>query len=230
MTIPKAHSLAGISLFLSLPADARAAVERGCSWRTYAAKEVIVHAADETRDVCFLVSGRARVMLYSASGRAVAFRDIGPGDFFGEYSAIDGKPRSASVEALNSCLVAQMPVAIFTAILRDHPEANSALLRHAIAQIRELTKRVFEFSTLAVSNRIQAELLRLAHEGATTAKSGRISPAPTHAELANRISTHREAVTRELNRLEQAGVIERPDAHVIWCDLNELKRLVDQGS
>jgi hypothetical protein len=37
-------------------------------------------------------------------------------------------------------------------------------------------------------------------------KSARIVPAPTHAEIAGRVSTHGEAVTRELNRLSRIGL------------------------
>jgi CRP/FNR family transcriptional regulator, cyclic AMP receptor protein len=230
MSSSKEHSLAHVALFRDLAPDLRTSIERSCHWKTFEAKEVIVHFADDTRDVCFLVSGRARVMIYAASGRVVSFRDIGPGQFFGEYSAIDGKPRSASVEALEACVVGTMSAPHFTAILEKHPVAALALLRQAIAQIRELTTRVFEFSTLAVNNRIQAELLRLAGGRGEANAMVRIAPAPTHAEIANRISTHREAVTRELNRLEQIGVIRRPTAHEIVCDLNALKHLVDQDA
>lgn len=72
-----------------------------------------------------------------------------------------------------------------------------------------LTTRVYDFSTLAVKNRIQAELLRLANLVPKDGKSARIFPAPTHGEIASRVSTHREAVTRELNRLCRIGVAER---------------------
>ncbi len=228
MSSSKTHSLAHVSLFQDLAPDARATIEQCCHWKTFEAKEVIVHYADDTRDVCILVSGRARVMIYAASGRVVSLRDIGPGQFFGEYSAIDGKPRSASVEALQACVVGMMSATHFTAILEKHPVAALAFLRQAIAQIRELTTRVFEFSTLAVGNRIQAELLRLATGGGEASAMVKIAPAPTHAEIANRISTHREAVTRELSRLEQIGVIHRPTAHEIVCDIKALKHLIDQ--
>ena len=86
-------------------------------------------------------------------------------------------------------------------------------------EIRELTTRVFEFSTLAVRYRIQAEILRLAELSACTGKVAHIVPAPTHAEIASRTSTHREAVTRELNRLAQMGILEQQNRElwIIGC-------------
>jgi Crp-like helix-turn-helix domain len=62
---------------------------------------------------------------------------------------------------------------------------------------------------LAVNNRIQAQVLRLANLAPQEGKSARIVPAPTHFEIASRIGTHREAVTRELSRLSPIGIIER---------------------
>ena len=66
--------------------------------------------------------------------------------------------------------------------------------------IRSLTPRGYKFRTLAVKNRIQSEVLRLAHMLSREGKSVRIAPALTRVAIANRISMHREAATRELNR------------------------------
>ena len=65
-------------------------------------------------------------------------------------------------------------------------------------QIRSLSERIVEFSTLGVNNRVHAEILRLAREVESRNGQYRISPAPTHADIASRVSTHREAVTKNL--------------------------------
>ena len=92
--------------------------------------------------------------------------------------------------------------------------------------IRALTTRVYEFSTLAVNNRIQAELLGLANLGPKEGKNARIVPAPTHVEIASRVSTHREAVTRELNRLSRIGIIERRGGTLLVKDTDRLSEMV----
>ena len=61
----------------------------------------------------FLLDGQARVSVYSAQGKQVSFRDIRPGGIFGEMAAIDGAPRSASIEAISDCTVAVLPQAAF---------------------------------------------------------------------------------------------------------------------
>jgi CRP-like cAMP-binding protein len=97
----------------------------------------------------------------------------------------------------------------FLELVEREPKVQRVLLRQLVMTIRRLTTRVYEFSTLAVNNRIQAELLRLANLTPQEGKCARITPVPTHVDIASRISTHREAVTRELNRLSKLGVLER---------------------
>jgi CRP/FNR family cyclic AMP-dependent transcriptional regulator len=92
--------------------------------------------------------------------------------------------------------------------------------------IRTLNERVVEFSTIGVRNRIHAELLRLARAERVIEGTGRISPPPTHAEIASRISTHREAVTRELKQLENQSLLERTRGAFVIKDLAELERMV----
>jgi hypothetical protein len=103
-----------------------------------------------------------------------------------------------------------------------------ALLREAVMKVRSLTTRVYEFSALAVNNRIQAEVLRLAKLVPREGKSARIGAAPTHAEIASRISTHREAVTRELNRLSRLGIIERRGGALLVKDVDRLAAMVHE--
>ena len=55
--------------------------------------------------------------------------------------------------------------------------------------------------------RLHAELLRNSRRRRNGALI--ISPPPTHQDLASRIGSQREAVSKELNRLEREGVITR---------------------
>jgi CRP-like cAMP-binding protein len=111
-------------------------------------------------------------------------------------------------------------------LIEDEPVVALAMLPQLVTKIRALTTRVYEFSTLAVSNRIQAELLRLATLGARIGKSACIAPAPTHTEIASRVSTHREAVTRELARLARIGLIAREKNALVITDLERLAEMV----
>jgi CRP-like cAMP-binding protein len=224
------RSLRSISFFSDLDDAALAAVGAACRTRRFPARQVMIGHKDQSFDVLFLLAGLARVSIYSSGGRQVSFRDIRPGAIFGELSAIDGQARSASVECVDPCTAVIMPRKAFLQALADHPPFTMAVMRHLTAQVRNLTERVFEFSTLAVRNRVQAELLRLAGDPDPQAKEALLSPAPTHVEIASRISTHREAVTRELRRLEHEGILAKEGRTLRIRDVARLRRLVEEFS
>ncbi len=223
-----AETLAGIQLFRHLPAEDRKALADRCHAHRYAAKQEIVSHAEESSDVYFIVSGQVRATIYSVGGREVAFRDLGAGDMFGDLSAIDGKPRSASVVAVADSFVISMTAKAFREVLEAYPSVAMAALLELVDLVRGLCERVIEMSTLGVKNRIHAELLRLAQRKMKDGKTAVLSPAPTHADIASRVSTHREAVTRELNHLAQIGLLERRTGALVVTDVPGLAHMVEE--
>jgi CRP-like cAMP-binding protein len=223
------YSLESVAIFRDLSPHALERIKRLCNCRRYEPRDAIIDHLDSSDEVFFLLTGNTRVTIRSADGKAVSFRELGPGSMFGEYAAIDGRSRSANVEARTSCLVVSMPGSAFREVLETEPKVAKFLLEHFVREIRELTTRVYEFSTLAVRYRIQAELLRLARLSALEGKVARIVPAPTHAEIASRTSTHREAVTRELNRLAKMGILEQRNREFWIMDVDRLACLVEDA-
>ena len=228
MSSGRGRNLKCVKIFSGLGDDDLSELADKCRWETIEPEVQIITQQDASNDVLFVVEGRARVIIYSLNGKTVTFRDIDVGDFVGELSAIDGSPRSASVEAVERCLVAHMPATVFKQALTANADVTQAAFLHFTNQIRKLTERVFEFSTLAVRNRIQAELLRLAGDETDSGGAAVLSPAPTHAEIASRVSTHREAVTRELQRLSQLNVIEKQGRSLRITDVARLEDMVQE--
>lgn len=174
----------------------------------FSRKQVIMTEGAEDTDVFLLIAGRLQFSLISPQGREVILREMGPGEMFGELSAIDGQPRSTNVMALEDSRLAQMSAADFAAMLSEVPDAGLWVARQLAQRIRNLTDRAFELATLPVASRVQAELLRLASETTTPgADAVEIRPMPTHADLAARVGTSREAVSRELGLLAQEGLL-----------------------
>jgi CRP/FNR family transcriptional regulator, cyclic AMP receptor protein len=168
-----------------------------------------------------------RVSLYSADGQRVGFLEMPKGMMLGEIAAIDGLPRSASVEASATSIIAKLPRKRFLALMEEHPGFALAVARQLAGHVRRLTTRVFEFSTMAVRQRLRAELLRLASPGADD--SAVIAHLPTHAELASRISTHREAVSREMAWLEGHGYTTKQGRNLTIPSLGKFRGLLDNG-
>lgn len=226
----RAHSLASVLFFDGLSLERRAALEVSCSWKTCAPGETIIHYLDGTDDVFFLTTGEARAIIYSDTGKAVAFRAIRAGDIFGELAAIDNKSRSASIEAVEPCTVACMKKVVFWDTLRTENTFMVRVVEHLAKQTRDLTARIYEFSTRAVSNRIHAEIYRLAQERIDEAGIARIRPIPRHGDIASRVTTTREAVAREFSHLTRLGVLRRTSTELLVLDLDHLASLIHNAT
>jgi len=96
--------------------------------------ELIVEEDNSGIGFHLIVSGEAQA---STGGHAV--NTMGPGDYFGEMSLVDGKPRSASVTARGDLVTIAIPAWNFNQLLDDHPQMMRAMLVAMSARIRRLT-------------------------------------------------------------------------------------------
>src|ERR1051326_91839 len=176
-------------------------------------------------DVFFLREGEAEVRLYTSRWREMVYlHTLRPGDIFGEISALDGKSRSANVEALSNLVADALRASDFMACLESSPAASIWLAKRTSSSLRRLSDKVFELTAMNVSARIHCELLRLAARGEKL--NGRIvvDPAPNHQELADRVGTNREAVTREIGYLSKQKIVEYKRRKLVFIDLPALER------
>jgi CRP/FNR family cyclic AMP-dependent transcriptional regulator len=208
-----------------LAGDTVAALAERWVVHSYTPHQMILAQGETGRDVFFILEGQVRVTLFSSNGRETFYGDRGPGDIIGELAAIDGKVRSACVIALKATRAASLTATAFRSLVADYPDFSWMLLEHLSAIVRQMTDRVHEFSTLVVRRRLIFELIRRSDESAESQGLVFIDPAPTHFELAASISTHREAVSREMSTLTKKGLIEKCGHRLILHDLAALEML-----
>lgn len=186
----------------------------------------VISVATQSESVFFVAEGELQALLYSPSGKEISIRQIAAGELFGELAALDGLPRAATVVATAKTRLIEMSRSDFIACLESSPRAALWLGRRLATEVRRLTARMFELSALGVSSRLHCELLRLAM---LAPGSRLIEPAPTHVELANRIGTHREAVTREISRLAELNILQSERRKLIILDLPQLEHIVGRA-
>jgi CRP/FNR family transcriptional regulator, cyclic AMP receptor protein len=216
------HNLKNISILAALAPEQCAQIAQSCTVQTCHCGMQIVTEDDSSTDIFFILCGRVAIKSFSAQGYEVVYAELTEGACFGEFSAIDGAPRAATAEALNTVSIARLSSAHLRAFMLMFPPLGLALAEHLVARARALSERIFEFSTLPVQSRVRLELLRLARSAPPGQDWISIKPAPTHQELAARISTHREAVSRELSQL---GTLKLVQAGRKTIDISSIRAL-----
>ncbi len=228
--------LNGIAIFAQLNAQQLSEIAKECAINRYLANETILSRNQEDNNVYFVCSGTVRVTSFSVQGREASFNEKSAGDYFGELAAIDGGSRGADVLALSDVSLLSVSCEAFMKILAAYPAVNQHVLKDLACNVRLLTERVFEFTVMDVRTRIMSELLRLAVESDAAEESLEnnaiiLDPLPKHYELASRVSTTREAVSRVLKQLQLEGLIEKQGTQKLLVkDLRLLQSLVLAGS
>ena len=95
----------------------------------------------------------------------------------------------------------------------------SGALARRLAALRQ---RMLDNTLLSATGRICAELKRLAE----ASDDGVIRPLPVFAELAQRVQSTRETVSRTVSRLERRGVVQRTDGGLAVVAMHRLEELI----
>jgi CRP/FNR family transcriptional regulator, cyclic AMP receptor protein len=219
-------SLAGIRLLKSLSDGERAAVESRCTYRHFAAGEVVLERERAGIGIYFMISGAARVVHYVANHEEITIAAVVPGDTLGEVSAIDSQGRSATIIADEDCVVAELPKEEFLALILRHGQVALELLRRWAVIIRKLDDKISYLSTGNPDQRVYGQLVRLARLDKSDDGRWAIRDLPSHQELAVWAQASRETVASAIGELVRRGVAERRNKTLYINDYAALKDMI----
>jgi CRP/FNR family cyclic AMP-dependent transcriptional regulator len=173
--------------------------------KTFPKNTIVIDEGDRKTDSIYLIqSGRVKVFLCSADGKAVDLNILEPGDYFGEMT-LDHGPRSASVATLERSELAIIRQSAFRRFVGENPDFAMQLILKLIARTRGLLKNVKSLALLDVSHRVARLLLEMAtEENGKLIITGKLSK----RDIANRVGSTREMASRVFKDLVSSGYIE----------------------
>ena len=222
-------SLRDIPLFSAIDENLSDKYSKRCEWKEYQENELIFDAADDSKDLLCVISGRVRVINYVAVGKQVFLGEIGAKGFFGEIAAIDNEARTANVTALTKTELCIIPQRVFQSLLWESRETNFEILRVLVKRIRKLNASVAEQSFLQPKYRIYIELLRLSETSYVNPEHRVISPSPALKILADRTGIKIEEISRELENLQKHETIELREDALVLTDVHKLQNQISDA-
>lgn len=150
-----------------------------------------------------VIQGRVKIARIGLNGREQVLNIIPPGGHFNTVPMFDGGPCPANAEALSDVDLLVLQRHALHAVVEAHPALALALLGEFTGRLRHLVDLVDSLALHSVQGRV-ADLLLLQAEAA---ERGEVVIALTQAEMAARIGTVREMVSRTLKSFEAQGLI-----------------------
>jgi uncharacterized membrane protein len=153
-----AATLRSVPLFASLDSKATAELGKYLTIHDYPKSATIFRKGDPGDAMYLIDFGKVRISVIDADGHAVTLAELGPGDFFGEMSMLDGHGRSANATATEDARLAELTRDDFLSFMRSDPRVTLELLTALTLRLR----RTDELLTHRVSRNVnQEEALRM---------------------------------------------------------------------
>ncbi len=208
---PKLATLARIPLFASLTETEIQALAQRAVERRFAPEEMLFWEGEPCAGIFLIVQGSVKIFKTSQGGREMMLALEGAPSTVAELPLFDGGPYPASVRAVEPVVSLFVNKADFQQVCRQYPEVALKVLAVVGRRLRHLVGVVEAMTFGSVTQR----LARLLLDTSRQAGADEFDLPLTHQELASRLGTVREVVSRNLARFRAEGLL-RIQGHRIY--------------
>lgn len=216
--------LAGTPIFSGLSEHEMEKVAPLAILRQLPADTVIFHEGDPAAAFYMVKSGKVKIYKLSADGRDQVLTILGEGQIFGDVPAFDGGPYPATAATLEKAELLLVRSDDFQKLLADYPEISIKIIKVLGQRLRQAMELVRDLSFKQVPHRLAGLLLKLYRESGVETEAGvEIDLGMSRQDVAEVVGTSRETVTRELKKMEKAGLISIDRRKVLVSDIERLE-------
>ncbi len=183
-------------------------IEKCLVRRRYPAGQTLFHMGDEGGSLHFIERGRVKVTIPSSSGEELILAILGAGNLLGELSLFDGKPRSATVQALEDTETLCLHREDLLELMRGRFDVVEKILVVLAGRIRDTDTLLADKHFLDITARLAKKILDLGDTfGVQEGGQVRIGVKITQKDLASMIGATRESINKQLKALRDQGLV-----------------------
>lgn len=194
--------------------------------RSFPAGSLLFFQDDPPDALYLLLEGEVVLEKHHPQGEPLILCRHQSGGFFCPLAVLDGSPQLGTAKALTDVTVLVVPREEVIALLRDNPQALEELHAHCFRRVRHLLERLHDGVRKPLRQRVAQALLEHAEPG----KEGGLVVRTTHQMLAQWVGCSREALSRELVAMRQAGWIQTRRGAILLLQPQQLKQCASDGA
>lgn len=224
MTLDKISALKRSPLFAELDERTlRALAERAVAQK-FQKDQLLFVAGEEARGLYVIVEGAVRAFRVGADGREQVIHVERAGASIAEVPVFDGGTYPSTAAADEPTIALFIDKRDVHQLALKHPEIAFAALKVLAARVRRCAELVEALSLREVGQRLARFLVTEARRSGTAANDQTtIDLTQTNQQIASRIGSVREVVSRAFTRLQHQGLIIVEGRHVTIPDLTALE-------
>jgi CRP/FNR family transcriptional regulator len=213
-------------LFSGLGGEDLAEVAAIVHRRSFARGESLFAEGDSATGFYLLASGGMKLCKVSPDGREKVLHFVHPGETFAEAAFFGDGRYPAEARAMESGEALFFPRESFMGLLERNPRFSLNLIVSLSLLLRRFARQIEELSFAEVPTRLAAYLLELMDRKSTTYQGKTyLDLDMKKGELASRLGTVSETLSRALKKFRDEGVIEVDGSRVVILDLDRLTKV-----
>jgi CRP/FNR family transcriptional regulator len=224
-------TLRRVPLFNDLCEDELALIGKRVTTHAYDTGVIVFSEGDACHELLIIGEGSVKILKTASSGRHQLIGIERAGNSLSEVPVFDGGRYPATALTQSPTMLLRVEAGHFRRICVQYPELALKVIRVLAHRLRHMGKLVEELSFSTVRRRLVAHLLELAKEnGRYTPRGIEFELAENNEELAARLGTVRELVSRNLGRLHGEGWIEMRRRAVTILDPSALREVAENDA
>lgn len=212
-------------LFANLSTEEHAALRPIVRFLQRSRGSMVFFEGDAAEGFFVLLSGRVRIFKASPDGKEFTLHHVEPGQVFAEAAVFKGPGYPANCQAIEDSEMAFVPKREFLMLLSAHPQIAMKIIGALSSWLREFTHKFEELTLKEVPARLATYLLDLSDK----ASSDDVSLDSSKTELASRLGTVSETLSRSLKKLVVARAIEVDGPRITIVDRDLLVGISEGG-
>jgi len=217
--------LGNIPFFASLSDQDREGLSKLLRRVTLEKQQVLFRQGDEGTALYIILDGQIRISV-SRRTETVTLAILGPGEFLGEMSLLDGQPHSADATAIGDVWLYCLHRDDFLAFLQHNYTAVHAILYSLSLRLRKTDQQLADMCFLNLSTRLAKKLVEMAESQCP--EQTHPEPCPlmiSQRELASMLGVTRESINKGLKELRNKGYLSTSRQTITIKDRESLKKL-----
>ncbi len=212
MSLDSHYDLSKTIFFEHFPDEVLSQLLSSATKRKFKKNTLLITSGDDSHSAYVLITGSAHAFAEDEDGNEFILMTFQADDCFGELGVLDGLQRTANVVTTSDseCLV--IPRAELIKSIESTPRAALAVIKTLVGKIRGMTEDINSLALMDVYGRT----IRLINSEATASEGDVLMMAKmTHQEMAKRVGSSREMVSKILKELRKGGYIDIDNHQII---------------
>ncbi len=185
--------------------------------------EILFLQGDPASGFYILLSGRVRIYKASAEGKEYTLHIITPGQMFAEAAIFGRGGYPANCAAIEDSTIAFVPKTQFTELVQGSPQISLKMISGLSSFVREFNEKLEELSLKEVSARLAKYILDESYRQS----SDEINLTISKGQLANKLGTISETLSRNLKKLRTSNIIDVDGKAIRILDLKRLEAIAE---